>query len=40
MLRPGDVIAGPPVVVLGGVDADAELDVDGIGTLACPLGAS
>ena len=40
MLRPGDVIAGPPVVVLEGVDADAELDVDGIGTLACPLGAS
>jgi hypothetical protein len=34
------VIAGPPVVVLEGVDADAELDVDGIGALACPLGAS
>ena len=40
MLRPGDVIAGPPVVVLDGVDGDAELEVDGIGTLACPLGAS
>jgi hypothetical protein len=40
ILRPGDVIAGPPVVVLDGVDGDAALDVDGIGTLACPLGAS
>ena len=36
-LRPGDVIAGPPVVVLDEVDGDAELEVDGIGTLACPL---
>ena len=36
-LRPGDVIAGPPVVVLDDVDGDAELEVGGIGTLACPL---
>jgi len=36
-LRPGDVIAGPPVVVLDEVDGDAELEVDGIGTLTCPL---
>ena len=40
LLRPGDVIAGPPVVILDGVDGNVELDVDGIGTLACPLGAS
>jgi hypothetical protein len=39
-LRPGDVIAGPPVVVLDAVDGDAELEVDGIGTLPCPLGDS
>ncbi len=37
-LRPGDVIAGPPVVVLDGVDGDVELEVEGIGTLACPVG--
>ena len=37
MLRPGDVIAGPPVVVLEGVDGGVELEVAGIGTLACPL---
>jgi hypothetical protein len=35
-LRPGDVIAGPPVVVLDGVDRDVQLEVDGIGSLACP----
>jgi hypothetical protein len=37
-LRPGDVIAGPPVVVLDAVDGGVELEVEGIGTLACPLG--
>jgi hypothetical protein len=36
VLRPGDVIAGPPVVVLDGIDADTVLEVEGIGTLACP----
>lgn len=36
-LRPGDVIAGPAVVTLTGVDAGATLEVDGIGTLSCPL---
>jgi hypothetical protein len=38
VLRPGDVIAGPPVVVLDAVDGGVELEVEGIGTLACPLG--
>jgi hypothetical protein len=38
MLRPGDVIAGPPVVVLDDVDGDVQLEVDGIGTLAGPVG--
>jgi hypothetical protein len=37
VLRPGDVIAGPPAVGLAGVNGDTELEVDGIGTLACPL---
>ena len=37
-LRPGDVIAGPPVVVLDEVEAGAQLEVEGIGTLACPIG--
>jgi hypothetical protein len=37
-LRPGDVIAGPPVVVLDVVDGDVDMEVDGIGTLACPVG--
>ena len=36
-LRPGDVIAGPPVAVLDGVGEDVLLEVDGIGALACPL---
>jgi hypothetical protein len=36
MLRPGDVIAGPSVVGLDGIDVDTELDVEGIGVLACP----
>jgi hypothetical protein len=37
VLRPGDVIAGPPVVALTGVDVGATLDIDGIGRLSCPL---
>ncbi len=36
-LRAGDVIAGPPVVVLDNVDGGVQLEVEGIGTLACPL---
>ena len=36
-LRPGDVIAGPAVAVLDDVGEDVLLEVDGIGTLACPL---
>jgi hypothetical protein len=36
-LRPGDVIAGPTVVVLDGVDGDAQLEVEGIGILCCPV---
>jgi len=38
-LRPGDVIAGPPVVVLEGVEGGVQLEVGGIGTLDCPLEA-
>ena len=37
VLRAGDVIAGPPVVVLDDVDGGVQLEVEGIGTLACPL---
>ncbi len=37
VLRPGDVIAGPPVVALPGVGAGATLEIDGIGRLSCPL---
>jgi fumarylacetoacetate (FAA) hydrolase len=36
-LRPGDVLAGPPVVELDGLDDGADLEVDGIGTLRCPV---
>ena len=37
-LRPGDVIAGPPVLALEAVSDGVELTVDGIGTLPCPIG--
>jgi hypothetical protein len=37
VLRPGDVLAAPPFLVLEGVGTGAELDVDGIGTLRCPV---
>ncbi len=37
VLRPGDVIAGPPVVRLEGVDSGVELDAGLVGTLHCPL---
>jgi len=36
-LRPGDVLAGPPFLVLDDVRSDAELEVDVIGTLRCPV---
>ncbi len=36
-LRPGDVVGGPPVVMLTGVEAGATLEIDGIGRLDCPL---
>lgn len=36
-LRPGDVIAGPPVVTLDVLVAGIEFEVDGVGVLACPL---
>jgi hypothetical protein len=36
-LRPGDVFAGPPVVVLEEVEGGVELEIEGIGVLACPL---
>jgi len=39
MLRPGDVIAGPSVVVLAGADSGVQFEVEGIGTLDCPLEA-
>jgi hypothetical protein len=38
MLRPGDVLAGPPVVVLDGVAGGVQLEVEGVGTLDCPTG--
>jgi hypothetical protein len=37
VLRPGDVLAGPPVLVLDGVRAGVELEVEAVGTLRCPL---
>jgi hypothetical protein len=38
VLRPGDVIAGPPLLVVAGLSEGVELTVDGVGTLACPIG--
>ena len=38
VLRPGDIIAGPPVVALEGVTTGIQLEVEGIGTLDCPVG--
>ena len=37
MLRPGDLLAGPPFLVLDDVRSDAELEVDVIGALRCPV---
>jgi fumarylacetoacetate (FAA) hydrolase len=36
-LRPGDVIAGPPVVALDDLRDGVRLEVEGIGTLVCPV---
>ncbi len=38
VLRPGDVIAGPPVATLTDIDGDVRLEIEGIGVLDCPLG--
>lgn len=37
VLRPGDVIAGPPVAKLTDVSAHVRLEIEGIGALDCPL---
>ena len=37
VLRPGDVIAGPPVAMLADVSSGVRLGIDGIGELDCPL---
>jgi len=37
VLRPGDVIAGPPVAMLADVSSGVRLEIDGIGELDCPL---
>jgi len=39
MLRPGDVIAGPPLATITDVDREARLEIEGIGVLDCPLEA-
>jgi len=36
-LRPGDVLAGPPFLVLDDVRSDVQVEVEGIGTLRCPV---
>lgn len=36
VLRPGDVIAGPPVATLADIDAGVRLEIEGIGALDCP----
>ncbi len=38
VLRPGDVVAGPPVAVLDGVSSGARFEVQGIGELDAPSG--
>ncbi len=37
VLRPGDVIAGPPVTTLADIDGSVRLEIEGIGALDCPL---
>jgi hypothetical protein len=37
VLRPGDVIAGPPVVTSTDVGAGVRLEIEGIGALDCPI---
>ena len=37
VLRPGDVIAGPPLADLPGLSTGAELEIEGVGMLDCPL---
>ena len=37
VLRPGDLLAGPAVVSLTGVEVGVTFEIDGIGTLDCPL---
>jgi hypothetical protein len=37
VLRPGDVIAGPPVATLAGIGTGVTLAIEGIGELDCPL---
>ena len=37
VLRPGDVIAGPPVATLTDIHGSARLEIKGIGALECPL---
>lgn len=37
ILRPGDVVAGPPVATLTGITVGVQFEVDGVGTLECPI---
>jgi len=37
VLRPGDVIAGPPVATLADIHGGVRLGIEGIGVLDCPL---
>ena len=36
-LRPGDVIAGPPVATLTDIGTSVRLEIEGVGALDCPL---
>lgn len=38
VLRPGDVVAGPPVATLFDVGSGVTVELEGIGALDCPLG--